>query len=78
MADAFAYTGLLECARCGCRVTAEVQTGKYKPGRYVYYHCSNRLGGCSKVGIREEALEARIETLLGSITIGQEVADFAF
>jgi len=73
----FAYSGLLDCARCGCRVTAEVQTGKYKPGRYVYYHCTNRLGGCSKVGIREEALEARIEALLGSVTIGRAVADFA-
>ena len=58
-------------------MTAEVQTGKYKPGRYVYYHCSNRLGGCSKVGIREEALEAQIAALLGSVTIGRAVADFA-
>ena len=73
----FAYSGLLECARCGCRVTVEVQTGKYKPGRYVYYHCTNRLGGCSKAGIREEALEVQIEALLGSVTIGSEVAAFA-
>ena len=73
----FAYTGLLTCARCGCRVTAEVQTGRYKPGRYVYYHCSNRLGVCSKAGIREEALEARIEAVLAGIAIGREVADYA-
>ena len=73
----FAYSGLLECARCGCRVTAEVQPGKFKPGRYVYYHCTNRLGGCSKAGLKEEVLEGQIEERLREITIDPAAAGYA-
>jgi len=73
----YAYTGLIRCKGCGGLVTAEVQPGRYKPGRYVYYHCGNRRGTCSRVGLREEALEAQVEGLLGRITLDAEVAERA-
>jgi hypothetical protein len=59
----FAYSGLIHCATCGYRVTAEVSKG------HIYYHCSNRLGTCTKKGIREEKLEAEIDSLLNTITV---------
>jgi len=31
----FAFSGLIECARCGCAVVGEI-----KKQHYVYYHCT--------------------------------------
>jgi DNA invertase Pin-like site-specific DNA recombinase len=59
----FAYSGLIHCASCGFGITAEVSKG------HVYYHCSNRLGICTKKGIREEEVENHIDQLLKTITL---------
>lgn len=47
---AFAYTGLIRCARCGSAITAS------RVKEHVYYHCTDRLHICSKAGVREEVL----------------------
>ena len=73
----YAYTGFIRCARCGCQVTAEATAGRQGVGRYVYYHCTGSKGGCSRSGLREEALEAQIDALLARLTIDPEVADCA-
>ncbi len=67
----FPYTGLVNCATCGYKVTAEVSKG------HTYYHCNNRLGICTKKGIREEALEREVDALLESVTLEPEFEQFA-
>jgi DNA invertase Pin-like site-specific DNA recombinase/predicted DNA-binding protein len=74
----FDFTGLMRCGRCGCTVTAEAKTKHYKgTGRtrtYVYYHCTNGKGGCSKHGISQEAIEAQVASLLDRVTIHAAIA----
>jgi hypothetical protein len=67
----FPYSGLLHCATCGYKVTAEVSKG------HTYYHCSNRLGICTKKGIREEELERQISWVLESITMDPQFETLA-
>jgi hypothetical protein len=50
----YAYCGLLQCADCGCAITAE--TAKQK---YVYYHCTFNKGKHNNIYVREEDLEAQ-------------------
>lgn len=67
----FPFSGLVKCGRCGCSMTPEI-----KKGRYVYYHCTQHLGPCDNVYIREEALADLLGEALQRITIGEsEVAD---
>ena len=73
----FAYSGLLRCRRCGCAVSAELQAGRHNRGRYVYYHCSNARGTCSRVSISEGKLEEKINALLQSITIHPAIEEIA-
>jgi len=63
---AHAFTGLITCASCGYAVTAEISKG------HTYYHCLNKLGICSKKGIREEEIERLIDEVLESITLPPE------
>lgn len=63
---AHAFTGLITCASCGYTVTAERSKG------HTYYHCLNKLGICSKKGIREEEIERLIDEVLESITLPPE------
>lgn len=67
----FPYTGLIICATCGYKVTAEVSKG------HTYYHCNNRLGTCTKKGIREEEIERQVDVLLESITLDSEFESLA-
>jgi len=76
----FDFTGLMRCGRCGCRVTAEAKTKFYpKTGnrrRYVYYHCTNGKGGCSKQCITQEQVEAQVSSLLSRVTIQPWVVEW--
>jgi DNA invertase Pin-like site-specific DNA recombinase len=65
-----AFMGLLTCARCGCAITAE-----RKKGKYVYYHCTDFLGGCDNTYIREERLGDLLGDVIKPITISPEIAD---
>ncbi len=55
----FPYAGLIVCETCGCAVVGEERRKYYRgTNRYAiyrYYHCSGSKG-CSKRGIKEEAL----------------------
>ncbi len=55
------YTGLITCASCGYSVTAEITKG------HTYYHCANRLGICTKKGIREEVITHHIDKVLEAV-----------
>jgi len=35
----FAFSGLVNCGKCGCAFTAQM-----KKGRYIYYHCTGNKG----------------------------------
>ena len=37
----FAFSGLIECAHCGCALVGEI-----KKQRYVYYHCTGYAEKC--------------------------------
>ncbi len=73
----YAYTGFIRCFQCGCLVTAEMKTGRRGVGRYVYYHCTGRRGGCDRSSIREDVLEAQIESHLSRLTLDQDVVECA-
>lgn len=66
-----AFTGLMTCVSCGYAVTAEQAKG------HTYYHCSNRLGLCTKKGMREEAIAQQIDETLESITLDPEFETLA-
>ena len=68
----FAYTGLIHCGRCGRSVTAEMQPGRHGRGQWIYYHCNNVSGVCSKRCIREDVLEEKINRCLDQVTITPE------
>jgi hypothetical protein len=68
----FAYAGLMTCGTCGKTVTAEVQGGRHRRGRYVYYHCANRGGACVRKNVREEVVEEKIARTLEQVAITPE------
>ncbi|MDR1087432.1 MAG: zinc ribbon domain-containing protein, partial [Endomicrobium sp.] len=45
----FVFKRILECATCGCRITSEIQKGKY-----IYLFCAHFRGNCNQERIREE------------------------
>lgn len=45
--------GLINCGKCGCTVTGEIQKQ-----RYIYYSCNNSKKICKKIWLREETLLA--------------------
>ena len=64
--------GLMRCKECGCLITAGAAKG------HTYYRCTHGKGkgSCSQSAyIREEALMAQVEEILGSIEIGPEVLE---
>lgn len=77
----FAYAGLLRCGRCGCMVVADRRTKHYAgTGRtvnYVYYHCTNGRGGCSKKGVPEKMVAEEFERTFESIAIPESFARWA-
>ena len=74
----FAFSGLMKCGICGCRITAEEKVKHYKnTGRtrsYIYYHCTNGRGGCSKQSITEAQIEIQVQQLLTQVTLHPHVA----
>ena len=75
MTHDFNFSGLINCARCGCAVVGEI-----KKQRYVYYHCTgyaDRCQGnpasCRRKYVREEVLERQFTELLGRLKFDDEV-----
>ena len=69
----FAYAGLMRCGRCGLGITAEKQAGRHGRGDFIYYHCANKSGLCTKKSIREDVLEHEIDACLSRITITDDL-----
>ncbi len=65
----FAFGNLLVCAKCGCKITAEI-----KKGKYVYYHCTGMRGGCDLVYVREADLIDQYSELLGPLVLTEDKA----
>ncbi len=73
----FPFTGMIRCATCGYRITAQYTINRYG-SRYVYYHCVKRRlsSRCREPAIEGKKLEAQISEFLLSITIEPRVADW--
>lgn len=63
----FPYTGLLTCAKCGCRITAEQHKGKY-----IYYHCTGFKGKCGNSYINQDDLEKEFGKAIKRMSIPDE------
>ncbi|RYG65145.1 hypothetical protein EON77_18900, partial [bacterium] len=79
--DGYGGSGkLLRCETCGCRVVAESKSktfvGTGRRVTYVYYHCTNGKGGCSKRGIREEEVERAFSEAFRSIRLPRCVSEW--
>ena len=67
----FAYTGLTECAHCGCAITAGLHKGKY-----VYYRCTGAPGECEAKLIRENRLEELLGELVKAVKIDEDMVEW--
>ena len=74
----FAFSGLIECAACGCSIVGEI-----KKERYVYYHCTGYAdkcrgnpSSCRRKHMREEALEQQFTELLGRLHFDDDVLEW--
>ncbi len=65
----FAFSGLLICGKCGCKITAEI-----KKEKYVYYHCTGYRGKCGNIRIREEELDGLLGEVVKKIKIDEKIA----
>ncbi|MCB9743878.1 MAG: recombinase zinc beta ribbon domain-containing protein [Alphaproteobacteria bacterium] len=59
----FAFTGLIQCAHCGCALSAQLQKEQY-----IYYRCTSFKGDCGEPYTREELLEAQFAQALDRLT----------
>lgn len=77
----FAYTGLMRCAGCGARVTAEAKVKRQKNGNihnYAYYRCTGSQGpGCTEKSVEVKVLEKQIDEFLSKIQIPPEFHEWA-
>ena len=65
------FMGLLNCARCGCAMTAE-----RKKGKYTYYRCTGFRGTCGNAYIREERLADLLGEVVQRIQISPKLAQW--
>jgi site-specific DNA recombinase len=76
----FPFTGLMRCS-CGCMITAEEKTKRYKNGtttRYVYYRCTKKSNTkCVEKYIEAKELERQIEDHLYKISIPEAFQTWA-
>ena len=71
-----AYTGLMRCAGCGARITAEEKWKHQKNGNvhhYIYYRCSGSQSPfCTEKSVEVKVLEKQIDEFLSKIEIPPE------
>lgn len=63
-AKRFAFSNLMVCADCGCKITAEI-----KKGKYTYYHCTGMRGGNHKVYVPEPEIVGQFADKLGPLVL---------
>jgi DNA invertase Pin-like site-specific DNA recombinase len=66
----YALRGAMRCAECGCLITAGTHN------QHVYYRCTHGKGECSQRSyIREDALMAEVESILGRVELTSEIVE---
>jgi DNA invertase Pin-like site-specific DNA recombinase len=81
----FPFTGLMQCATCGCAITAETKTKYIKSTKQVkyftYYRCSRRHNTkdfkCTEPTITAPKLIEQFQTIAGTIALPKEIIDWA-
>ncbi|HUD10124.1 MAG TPA: recombinase family protein [Candidatus Saccharimonadales bacterium] len=76
----FTFRPLLHCGECGCMITAEEKTKRYKNGTsktYTYYHCTGARGCSQTKYVTEGTLEQQFIQLLGKYTILPQFKEWA-
>ncbi len=63
---AFAFSGLMTCGACGCRITAEKQKG------HNYYRCTKKKQTCEEKYIREEELAEQMTKVIQKVSLPEE------
>ena len=72
----FAYTGLIKCGHCGCKITAERKKNRQGEYKYIYYHCTGNNGGdCIKHSTTEKDLDAAISAAIKHIVIPPDLRE---
>ncbi|MBI1812631.1 recombinase family protein [Candidatus Peregrinibacteria bacterium] len=63
----FPFIGWLQCATCGCSITAEIQKGHH------YYHCTHKRGDCSlRKYAREEIILDEAKRIVEQVSLPDE------
>jgi site-specific DNA recombinase len=69
----FAFTGLMYCGSCGCRITAERKIKHYKSTKrtvaYEYYRCTRRRGPCPEPAVTGAFIVQEIAAALSRVSI---------
>ena len=76
----FIFRGALVCGECGCMITAEEKTKRFKNGTikyYIYYHCTHKRACSQRMNVREEALSEQFVDFLSKYTILPQFKDWA-
>jgi site-specific DNA recombinase len=67
----YVYRGLFHCGECGCGITMETQKG------HNYLRCTKRMKkSCSQHYVREEATTSQIASVLLSVSLPDDRADW--
>ena len=74
----FAFTGMIRCGECGAMITAEEKVNRFGY-HYTYYHCTRKktYAHCKQKSIELKTLEKQITKYLKTITISDELKDYA-
>lgn len=70
------YTGLLTCAYCGQKITAEWKT-LTNGSRWETYHCSDSYEKCTQRGIAATEVEKQLSECLRGLRFDPEILDVA-
>ncbi|MBU6426909.1 recombinase zinc beta ribbon domain-containing protein [Patescibacteria group bacterium] len=78
----FAFTGLMRCGTCGCRITAQAKEKHCKNGNvhhYIYYNCTKKKYDtpCTERHLEVKNLHLQIKGILKDIKISEEYRDWA-
>lgn len=63
---AFAFSNMMLCATCGCKITSQI-----KKGKYVYYHCTGMRGADHRIYLPESHIESELKSHLGPLTLSK-------
>jgi site-specific DNA recombinase len=65
----FLFANTMQCASCGCAITAERQKG------HVYYRCTKRRGNCDEKYLREESLLDQVKEIVKQESLPDDWAE---